>query len=366
MTENFYWGSGSSAHQVEGSNKNDFSEGGLDARKATDHYNLFEKDFDIAKSLNQNAHRFSIEWSRIEPEQGRYDQEAIEHYRKVIMALRDRGLEPFVTLWHFTNPTWIDWRDKKSANYFARFAQTIVNHFKDKVKYWVILNEPEIYSDIAYARGKWPTPLPKGDTPFGFHVHGIFTAAQVLKNLRTAHIMAYDHCKTIHPTGQFGIATNLVGSGPIGRRIINYLNRATLRKIKNKLDFIGLNYYLWVDLLMNKKLPISDIGWEIYPKGIYKNILSLRKYKKPIFITENGVADAEDKLRTNFIKDHIGWMKKAMEKGADVKGYFHWSLTDNYEWHKGFDARFGLVEINYKTMERKIRPSAYEYAKIIQ
>lgn len=189
----FYWGSATSAYQVEGGNKNDFSEAGLDAGRACNHYNLFEKDFDIAKSLGQNAHRFSIEWSRIEPEDGKFNQKELDHYREVIAALRKRGLEPFVTLWHFTNPIWFaklgGWENKKAAFYFGRFVKYVVENLpagrhglKDSVKFWIVLNEPEIYAHHVYVKGVWPNPSltrpPAGRRarqrrvrPYSFHIN---------------------------------------------------------------------------------------------------------------------------------------------------------------------------------------------------
>ncbi|MEX2053295.1 MAG: family 1 glycosylhydrolase, partial [Candidatus Paceibacterota bacterium] len=116
----------------------------------------------------------------------------------------------------------------------------------------------------------------------------------------------------------------------------------------------------------NDNKSLSDLGWEIYPKGLYRVLLELKKYNKPIYITENGLADAKDEKRTKFIKDHLYWINRAIQDGIDVRGYLHWSLLDNYEWADGYWPRFGLVEVDYETLERKIRPSAYEYKKIIE
>ena len=142
-----------------------------------------------------------------------------------------------------------------------------------------------------------------------------------------------------------------------------------LDRIKNYQEFIGLNYYFHNRIKgfkfnQNENKIVSDLGWEVYPEGIYHVLKNLRKYNKPIYITENGLADAKDKLRKDFIRDHLFWIHKAMEEGIDVKGYFHWSLMDNLEWHKGFEPEFGLIGIDYKTLERKPRPSAFYYAEI--
>jgi beta-glucosidase len=166
----------------------------------------------------------------------------------------------------------------------------------------------------------------------------------------------------------------------LGTKIFNYFR--DIRQLKLSVDyedFIGLNYYYrdTVKFVLkggrygaidtrNPNQEVSDLGWDIFPKGIYHVLKYLKKYKKPIYITENGIADAKDAKRAKFIKEHLKWMHKAISEGADVRGYFHWSLLDNFEWDKGFWPRFGLVEIDYKTMERKIRNSALEYKKIIE
>ena len=176
----FYWGAATSAHQVEGGNHNDWSEWetsparleelqrrGLDpalyiSGKACDHYDWYEEDFDIAESLGHNAHRFSIEWSRIEPEEGKFNEQEIGHYRKVIQALRARGIEPFVTLWHWPLPLWVAhqgaWENKRTVDNFARYCERVAKEFKDEVKYWMVLNEPGYWFANAYVLKKFPAP----------------------------------------------------------------------------------------------------------------------------------------------------------------------------------------------------------------
>ena len=150
-----------------------------------------------------------------------------------------------------------------------------------------------------------------------------------------------------------------------------FWNEYFLNRLKNHLDFIGLNYYFHNRIKFpffrrNENKIVSDVGWEIYPEGIYHVLKNLKKYNLPIYITENGLADAKDKLRSNFIKNHLSWVNKAIQGGVDVKGYFHWSFMDNFEWEKGFEPRFGLVEIDYKNLERKPRSSALYFSRISQ
>jgi len=385
--KNFLWGAGTSSHQVEGGNVNDWSkwEKGnaeglakksetywqpwqkekfpemLQSRnyisgRACDHYHRFKEDFDIAKELNHNAHRFSIEWSRIEPKEGFIDEKEIEHYRQVLIALKERNIEPFVTLYHWTLPNWLaekgGWLNPKTPYYFDRYVKIISENLFDYVNFWITLNEPSLYASNSYLKGNWP-PEKKS----------IFKYFRVVNSLVKAHKLAYRALHLIDLECKVGIAKNNIYFENIP--FINYFwNKYFLNKIKNEQDFIGLNHYFHQTLFGNKNESVSDMGWGIYPEGIYRVLKELKKYNKPIYITENGLADKDDQKREKFIKDYLIWIYKEIEEGVDVRGYLHWSLLDNFEWDKGFWPRFGLVEVDFKTFERKIRPSAYKYAKI--
>lgn len=393
--KNFLWGAAASAYQVEGNNFNDWScwekknavklarsaakcwsdgqrkqfpetsrQDNYLSRRASDHYRQFEKDFDLAQSLGQNAHRFSVEWSRVEPAMGRFNQEAIAHYQQVVRALRARGLEPFVTLWHFTNPVWISdlggWENKETVKYFSRYVEKVIAALGADVNFWVTINEPEMYAALAYLKGVWP-PQKKS----------IWRARRVLLNLSRAHREVYQIIHHQFPKARVGAAMNHVYfEGHLSARLADYVwNGYFLNKVKNCQDFIGLNYYFHsrvkgLQYNQNENKEISDLGWEIYPEGIYHLLKKLKKYRKPIYITENGLADAQDKKREKFIKDHLRWVHQAIQEGVDARGYFYWSLLDNFEWEKGFWPRFGLVGINYQTLERTVRPSAFAYAAI--
>ena len=359
--KNFYWGTATSAYQVEGGIKNDWSAvgGKYDAGIACDHYNRFEQDFDLAKKMNNNAHRFSIEWARIEPEQGKFNQKEIEHYRKVVKALKNRGLEPFVTLYHWTLPVWFakkgGWLNKKAPEYFARYTEFVVKNLSE-VRFWITINEPDIYVSYGFLAGKFP-PFKKN----------WFKTQKVLAQLVQAHKNSYQIIHKISPNGQAGIAKNSIFFSGLLSFINHRRNLYFLDKIKNHQDFIGVNYYIRQSLsgmLKFRHMEVSDLGWEIYPKGIYYVLKDLKKHNKPIYITENGLADAKNTKRAKFITDHLKWIHKAIKEGINVRGYFHWSLMDNFEWDKGFKPRFGLIEIDYKTLKRKPRPSSKVYAKI--
>ena len=408
----FLWGAATSAHQVEGNNINDWTEweqvnaeklaksagqkwqrwqqeqfpamfeaGNYISGQACDHYRRYGQDFDIAKSLGHNAHRFSIEWSRIEPEEGQFDEAAIEHYRQVLLALRQRGLEPFVTLWHWTNPLWIrdigGWENKKTINYFTHYAEKIFNEYRDLVKFWVPLNEPGTQVSFGYIFGSQPPG-----------VKNKLRANRVLKNLMAAHKKIYSLNREKKHGFQIGCSHFMFFNKPyknlpwnfLVTKIMSYfLDYRFFKVYKNFSDFFGIQYYQpnFVNLklggriagLIENKEPykwVSDLNWEIFPEGIYHVVKKAARYGKPIYITENGLADAADKNRGPFIKENLKWLHRAINEGVDVKGYFYWSLLDNFEFvdMRGFWPRFGLVEVDYKTMERKIRPSAYEYAEI--
>jgi len=385
--ENFLWGSATSAHQVEGGNVNDWSkwEKGNAGRlanqaknhwekwqqdrypemfqtrnyisgRACDHYNRFEEDFNIAKSLNHNAHRFSIEWSRIEPKEGIINEKEIKHYRQVLISLKEKNIEPFVTLYHWTLPQWLaekgGWLNPKAPYYFDRYVKIISENLFDQVNFWITLNEPNIFSFNSFFRGVWP-PQKKS----------ILKYFKVLNSLNRAHKLAYRSLKLIDLDCQVGIAKHNVyfENFPFANF---FWNNHFLRKIKKHQDFIGLNYYFHHRLFGNKNKSVTNMGWEIYPEGIYHVLKDLKKYHKPIYVMENGIADAQDVRRIEFIKDHLIWTHRAIKEGVDVKGYFYWSLLDNFEWDKGFWPKFGLVEIDHQTFERKIRPSAEFYAQI--
>ena len=203
----FLWGSATSSYQIEGGiMNNDWAQAAKSekvpaAGKATDSYNRYEEDFDIAKSLSQNSHRFSIEWARIEPEEGKFNDQAIEHYREVLRALRNRGLEPFVTLWHFTLPVWFSkkggFENHKSPEIFARYCEYVVRQLGDSATFWVTINEPMIYAWNGYIKSDWP--------PFKFNPFGY---VKVLKNLIRVHVMSHNVIKGINPELQIGIAKN--------------------------------------------------------------------------------------------------------------------------------------------------------------
>lgn len=397
----FLWGAATSAYQVEGNNRNsDWWQWEKDKGKersgpACRHYQLYRKDFDLAQRLHHNAHRLSIEWSRIEPSEGRFSQKELKHYLDVILALKKRDIEPIVTLHHFTNPAWFSkmggWLNPRAVGLYLRYCELVVSALAKHVYYWVTINEPTIYISHAYILGVWP-PQEKS----------YLKAAIVEENLALAHMRAYNLIKKIYQGLNFshpyvGIAQHLIDYVPHKRDFKNQLavylrdrlyNMGFLERVMGHnplhkhMDFIGLNYYsrqvvdlkksglenLALDVLDKKRSRIqtNSLGWAVYPKGIYDLLLELKHYNLPVMITENGICTGNDAQRWKYIYSHLRYIHRAMSKGVEVIGYLYWSLLDNFEWDKGFTPRFGLIDVDYNTFKRTTRPSARKFARICQ
>ncbi|MFA5063351.1 MAG: glycoside hydrolase family 1 protein [Candidatus Omnitrophota bacterium] len=394
--KDFLWGAATSAYQVEGDNS--FSdwwewEKRLNTKhssgRAARHYEFFAQDFDLAKELNHNCHRISIEWARIEPEEGKFSQRELDHYKQVILALKERSLIPIVTLHHFTNPIWFAkigaWRNKDAVKFFLRYVEKIVELLSPDVPFWVTINEPMVYTYFSYLLGIWP-PQDKS----------LLHAKQVIDNLAGTHIKAYHLIRGIYKKNnlefpKISITQNMQAFVPCIPTLRNkiaayfrhkYYNLDFIERLvaKHALDFIGINYYSpsWVELegwgvsnftsdvckKNHRNLRKNSMGWDIYPQGLYDLLLSLKKYNLPVFILENGICTDNDQLRWDYIAEHLESVNKAITSGVKVMGYVYWSLLDNYEWDKGFAPRFGLVEVDYDTYKRTVRESARKFSAV--
>ncbi len=395
--KDFLWGSATSSHQVEGHNANNdwwlWEKGGRVKERSGDaarQYELFDDDFALAQKLSHNAHRFSIEWSRVEPREGEFNETEVDHYRRVLDSLLGRSLIPVVTLHHFTSPQWFvregGWLDPKAAQRFSRYVRKMAEVFKDKVRYWVTINEPLVLAYNGYLIGQWPP----GEKSF-------WTAWRMIHRCLKAHHQAYRDIHAAYSSSQkplVGIAHNLrpFAACPVKSNILcaiharlrHYLfNMYFLERSEKTTDFIGVNYYEreFISHDSQNKLGllgdncnlahrhsdhVNQMGWGLFPEGLSEVLRWLKKYNKPILITENGTAEDDDRDRAHFIIAHLKEVESAIAEGIPVKGYFYWSLIDNFEWDKGFDRRFGLVEVDYKTFERRMRPSAYILKEIIE
>jgi len=395
----FLWGAATSAYQVEGNNVNsdwwqwEKKTGREESGLACRHYDLYKQDFNLAQRLHHNAHRFSIEWSRIEPRPGKFSRKELKHYLDVILALKRRNIEPIVTLHHFTNPLWFNksggWVNTRSVIYFRRYCKFVIPSLAKYVRYWVTINEPTIYISHAYILGIWPP-----------QVRSYLKAAAVEENLAWAHVKAYRLIHDIYKKLKLSkpsvsIAQNTMAfvyrKKDIKKRLTAYLrdrlyNLGFLERImrhnimRNSMDFIGINYYSRqvVDVkkfgLLNLATDVRDekysrcqknsLGWDIYPRGIYEVLMEIKKYSLPVMITENGICTSDDKQRWKYIYDHLKNIHRAMKKGVQVTGYLYWSLLDNFEWDKGFSPRFGLIDIDYRTYKRTIRESARKFGRV--
>jgi beta-glucosidase len=393
LGKEFLLGAASSAHQVEGNNtKNDWWKyeqmGRLpESGEACDHYNRYEEDFLLAKKIGLNAMRISIEWSRIEPAEGKWNSKEIEHYKKVLQNLKKLGFTRMVTLHHFTLPKWVadfgGFETKRGVEAFARFSWFVAENLGHEIDLWCTINEPRVYAGQGYARGIWP-PFKKN----------YLQALNVYLKLIDAHKAAYRAIKEVQPESKVGVVENLPYNEPFYKKhvfdraltkVVDFFSGYYfLTRILRESDFIGVNYYFYhrlkfhhkhigLDANRNREEELradhsefsrSDMGWRLLPEGLYYILKQLKRYNKPIYITENGLADEKDEFRYDYIKRTLKCMKDAMAEGIDVRGYFHWSLTDNYEWADGFWPRFGLCEMDYETQKRTIRKSAKIFKQI--
>jgi beta-glucosidase len=401
----FLWGTATSSHQVEGGNfNNDWwlweklgkIKTGDSSHPSCDHYHLYKEDFKLIKFLNNNSYRFSIEWSRIEPKDGEFDENEIQHYVDMLKELKKENIEPVLTLHHFTIPIWLyekgGFLNEDFPQYFKRFVKKVVPYFKDYTKIWITINEPIVISVLAYIFGWWP-PGEKN----------IKKAYKVARNLIFSHLEAYKIIKEEQKDSLVSIAHNMELFYPsknffLDKIVANYItnlynfkfldaliegiikrpfgNNEFISDLKNSIDFIGVNYYTraFVEFhpfkIFNERKKkdaiLTDFGYEYYPEGIYEILLSLKKYNRKILITENGIADREDKLRSDFLRKSIEGVKKAIHNGVEVFGYMYWSLMDNFEWIEGYSMKFGLYEVDFKTLERKPRKSAFVYKELCE
>lgn len=380
--DDFLWGSATSAHQVEGNNvlnnwyvweQKDRIDGQQKSGMACDHYNRFREDIDLLVSLNQNAYRFSIEWSRIEPKRGKIDRKEIAHYEEVLTYLREKKVKSFVTLHHFTSPIWFDWERSSSVNHFKSFAELIAKELGHLIDFWCTINEPHILAQEGYLEGAFP-PGKKSMKSF----------FRVLDNMIAGHNAAYHAIHNTLPNALVGAAQNseyfLPASDDPLDRFVTEINREVRNRYfldRTVCDYIGLQYYAVSQLRFDPSapkrfyssrvsigLPKSDLGWSICPDGLYHVLVELEKYKKPVYVTENGIADSKDKQRKDYLEGHLKAVYQAIAYGIDVRGYLHWSLMDNFEWCRGFASRFGLCEVDYATQKRTVRASAKYYAEI--
>lgn len=402
----FLWGVSSSAHQVEGAQSNQWTVWELEnakalaaqapyhyddleswarydkqasepsnyvSDKAANHYELYERDLELVRKMNMNTFRLSVEWSRIQPQKDAWDVAEVEHYKSVLAACKERGIEPIVTLFHFTLPVWFVEMGgfEKSANgrLFVDYAARILEELGMGVKYVITMNEPETYVRHGYLEGLWPP-----------QVMNKRLGKTVLANLAKAHNQIADTLHAASRRYKVSIAKNYSYIYPgddawLTVRAASYKHRqhneSFLNKVIKTCDFIGINYYLSERVygyrVHNPDVRINDVGWDMQPQYLARVLEELHeKYDKPIFVTENGLADGTDVDRTWWLTQTMLALQAAIKKGVPVIGYLYSNLTDGFEWEKGKWPQFGLFAVNPKTMERVPRPSALWLAKTLK
>lgn len=404
--KDFLWGASISTHQVEGGNHNQWSKWELETAqvkasqapylfqelaiwndikkqatrpenyvsgRAADHFNRYKEDFAIAKSMHLNTLRTGLEWSRIEPAEGEFNEAAVQHYRQYLQSLIDIGITPVLTLWHWTMPVWLaekgGFEKARNIKYYTRYVRYVTETLGDLFSYVITLNEPTVYTSMSYHEERWPPEMSSK-----------LMMVIVLRNLAKAHRRAYKVIKKALPEVQVGLAHNCAyyyaGDDSIISRISARVghffgNEIFIDRVKRHQDFFGLNYYFAHRItgtrVHNPHVKTNDLGWDMQPDKV-GSLLSLlyARYKKPVIITENGTADMHDQYRQWWIAETVKAMDVAMRDGVNMAGYIHWSLLDNFEWAEGFWPRFGLVEVDYKTLKRTPRPSALWYSRLVK
>ncbi len=420
--KDFLWGSATSEFQNSGANlcrnsnwseweksldhnQNPRIKGGNLSGDSCDHWNRYGEDITLMKHFGLTSYRFSVDWSLIEPEDGVIDYEVLEHYIDLCQELKANNITPMITLHHFNHPKWFEdmggFEKEENINYFVDFATLVFEHLGSEVSLWCTINEPGIYAFMGYYLGGFPP----GKMNTGL-------TAIVLKNLLKAHCQVYHTLKAL-PGGdeaQIGLVHNVLKFRPysswnpielISCYLLSFITHDAIleflktgyfnfnfpfyvdvafedKEAPNSYDFIGINFYSDPLIMLQwdfyeplistcySKEEMSDAEYRLYPQGIYHAIVECSELGVPIYITENGIADAQDNRRGTFIKRYIFAISQALKDGYDVKGYFYWTLIDNFEWAEGYSLKFGLFEFDYETKERTMREGARSYKDIIE
>ncbi len=414
--DGFTFGVATAAYQVEGGIENDWSEWERQGRltdpamrcgRAVDHWNRYDEDLQLARSIGATAFRISLEWARIEPSPGGVDEAAVEAYRARILKMKAAGLRPVVTLHHFTHPTWFHrlspWHAPGSVEAFRRYAKVCARILEGVEGLMIIpFNEPMVLLLAGYLQGVFPPGISDGPK-----------TVAALVNLLRSHAVAREELLQRVPGALFGTSQNVLALAPDRPwhpldRVLTHLgrdayNHAALRALRTgelrlfmpgvasvrrrieeidpaggAIDFVGLNYYARAHLRFVPRPPfldfryrdrsglgLTDIGWEEYPPGLTHLLLEAqRAYGLPLWITENGLDDRTGARRPAYLHRHLAALLDAVAQGADVRGYLHWSLVDNFEWLEGFGPRFGLFRVDFDTLERSPTPACAYFRRL--
>ncbi len=396
-------GVAAAATQIDGGNRENswydwFTKGhikdGANPSVACKHYELYVQDARLMQELGIKDYRMGIEWARLEPERGVFDQEAFAHYRREIELLHELGIEVLLTLHHFTNPMWFErmgsFEHPECMDIFLAFVRKVIEELGGLVSEYITINEPNVYAASGFFLGEWPPGKKSMDTAF-----------LVMRNMCACHIKAYGLIHKLRKEKGYGGTRvsyahhmrsytpkkwwnpwHIICTPVLHRFFQSCISREFLTGkpvwpmgrvagVSKGLycDFHAINYYSRTAVTgladgVLESVSVNDLGWEIYPPGIAKNTRELYKLAKlPVYITENGTCDNSDGFRARYLYDHL---KVLSESGLPVERYYHWCFTDNFEWLEGYSARFGLVHVDYSTQERTVKKSGIFYKKIIE
>ena len=433
--QDFSWGCATASYQIEGAwnedgkgesiwdrftHEPDHIRNGDTGDVACDHYHRYKEDVALLKDLGLGGYRFSISWPRIYPSgRGQVNEKGLDFYSRLVDELLGAGITPFPTLYHWDLPQGMQdeggWANRDTAQHFAEYASTVVDHLGDRVKSWMIFNEPSVFTHLAYLSG--------------IHAPGIRDSRLAMRASHIVNLAQGLAARSMRATGkieQVGTAFSMGGSDPAsdsdedkaaaerrfrfanlwflepaqnGRYPEAYVSEQAVERLgveagdmeiaKCDLDFIGINLYSRAVVADNpqdanlgaREVQLPDVertefGWEVYPKAIHDVTMRIwDDYKRPIYITENGCSygdapDANgvvnDQRRISFLQRYIGQVGRAIEEGADVRGYYHWSSMDNFEWGMGYSQRFGMIYVDFETQKRYVKQSGRWYADVIR
>jgi len=367
---------------------------GSNPARACDHLNRWKEDIDIMAELGITIYRLGMEWARLEPVQGSYNDDAVQWYRQLLLYIKGKGITPLLTIHHFTNPMWFEslggFAAAENIPVYLSFVEFVIRNFGDLVDEYVTINEPNVFAVLGYFQGLFPP----GQRSMGaaFHVQSVLAGCHIqayslIHKLRSE--MGYTntkvgfahHARVFSPKSKWNLWHRLC-STLVARFFQGAVTRACLLgrfvfPLKNickmpggeYADFLGLNYYTRSAVSglgdgVAEGVPVNDLGWEIYPQGIAECAGELYSLlKRPIYITENGTCDNNDNFRSRYIYEHI---KALSESDLPVERYYHWCFTDNFEWCEGESARFGLVHVDYESQKRTIKKSGEFYKAMIK
>ena len=385
----FFWGSATAAHQVEGGNTNsdwwqwEHTPGSTTVESSgdgIDHWHRYDEDFALLAALGQNAHRFSMEWSRIEPAEGEFSRAALDHYARVLESLARHGLTALATVYHFTLPQWFaargGWLAGDALDVFGRYVEKVAHTLGDLIPYACTINEPQIVALQGYGHGRFPPG--RQNIEEALHVNAVLAAAHrtataaLRRGRGRPRIGTCLQLPWIEPL-RADSADDIAGAEKVRAAMVDF-HIDDLRRGGDVGDFVGLQYYSriqvdttapWFIAVPAADAETTQMGWEVYPEGFGRMLRRVAEAGLPIVVTENGIATADDTQRIRYLAAHLHQLKEAMDAGVDVRGYIYWSSFDNFEWAHGYRPNFGLIGIDREDHYRRVvRPSAVAYGTV--